>query len=208
VLAVALATLASCSTAYYGAMEQIGKQKRHILADRVAAGRDDQREAQEQFQTALERFQAATKFDGGDLEATWRSLDAEYQRSEARAEDVRKRIRSIETVADDLFDEWDDEIGQIERKDLRDRSKRQRAETMARYEKLITAMRRAADKMDPVLTAFRDQVLFLKHNLNAAAIASLEGDVVDIRSDVDALVRDMQAAIREADAFLANLPKS
>lgn len=42
----------------------------------------------------------------------------------------------------------------------------------------------------------------------AAAIAPLEGDVVEIRSDVDALARDMQAAIREADAFLANFPKS
>ena len=201
----AIATSLACTTAYYGAMEKIGKQKRHILADRVEAGRADQQAAQEQFETTLERFQAATKFKGGDLEKTYRELDAEYQQCEKRAQAVRSRIASIEDVSSDLFDEWNDEIGEITSKDLKQRSQAQRKETMARYQKLIDAMQRAAKKMDPVLAAFRDQVLFLKHNLNAAAIASLRGDVVEIESDVDALIRDMQASIREADAFLATL---
>ncbi len=204
-LALAAALLAACTSAYYGAMERVGVEKRDILADRVAAGREDQREAQEQFESAFAQFKAMTGFEGGDLEALYDELDAEFRRSESRAEDVREQIRSIERVASDLFAEWEDELDEISSADLRSRSRGKLGDTRARYERLIAAMRRAERSMDPVLTAFRDQVLFLKHNLNASAIASLEGSVGSIESDVEQLIREMQASIREADAFLSAL---
>lgn len=184
-------------------MERVGVEKRDILADRVAAGREDQREAQEQFESAFAQFKAMTGFEGGDLEAVYDELDAEFRRSESKAEDVRKRIRSIEQVSSDLFEEWEDELDGISSSDLRSRSREKLRDTRARYERLIAAMRRAERSMEPVLTAFRDQVLFLKHNLNASAIASLEGSVGTIESDVERLIREMQASIREADAFLS-----
>jgi len=204
---LALACLAglACSSVYYGALEQVGIQKRHILADRIEDGREAQQDAQEQFQDAFERFKTATSFEGGELEDTYRGLAAELEDSEARATDVRDRIASIEEVAGDLFEEWEGEIGQISRADLRKKSGAQLKETRARYAKLLAAMKKAERKMDPVLVAFRDQVLFLKHNLNASAIASLETQAAGIQSDVDALVRDLSSSIREADAFLATL---
>jgi len=201
-----LASLAlGCGSVYYGALERVGIQKRHILADRIEDGREAQQEAQEQFQDAFERFKTATRFEGGELEATYRGLSAELEDSEARAADVRDRIASIEQVAGDLFEEWEEEIGQISRADLRQKSSTQLRQTKARYAKLLSTMKRAERKMEPVLVAFRDQVLFLKHNLNASAIASLESQATGIQSDVDALVRDLSASIKEADAFLATL---
>ena len=200
-----LCTGLGCSSVYYGALERVGIQKRHILADRIEDGREAQHDAQEQFQDAFERFKTATSFEGGDLEDTYRALAGELEDSEARAADVRERIASIEEVAGDLFEEWEGEIAQISRADLRQKSSAQLRQTRARYAKLLAAMKKAERKMDPVLVAFRDQVLFLKHNLNAKAIASLETQATSIQSDVDALVRDLQASIREADAFLATL---
>lgn len=202
---LALAAAAGCSSLYYGALEQVGIQKRHILKDRIEDGREAQQDAQEQFQDAFERFKGATRFEGGDLEDTYRALAAELEDSEARADDVRERIASIERVADDLFEEWEGEIGQISRADLRQKSGAQLRQTRARYARLLAAMKKAERRMEPVLVAFRDQVLFLKHNLNAKAIASLEAQAGAIQSDVDALVRDLSASIREADAFLATL---
>ena len=201
----ALPLALGCSSVYYGALEKVGVQKRHILADRIEDGREAQQDAQEQFQDAFERFKTATTFEGGELEDTYRGLAAELEDSEARAADVRERIASIEEVAGDLFEEWEAEIGEISRADLRRKSSQQLAQTRARYAKLLAAMKKAERKMDPVLVAFRDQVLFLKHNLNAKAIASLETQATGIQSDVDALVRDLSASIREADAFLATL---
>ena len=69
-------------------------------------------------------------------------------------------------------------------------------------------MKRAEKKMPPVLDAFRDQVLFMKHNLNARAIAALEGTVGEIEDDVEALIRDIDTSIREAESFLAELDRA
>lgn len=204
-LTLCLATLGACTRAYYGAMEQIGQHKRDILRSRIEAGREDQQQAQEQFQTAYERFAEAARYDGGDLEAVYEKLDREYERCKARAEDVSDRIVSIEQVAGDLFAEWEGEIELYESPRLRDSSARSLKDTRSRYQQLIGAMKRAESKMPPVLNAFRDQVLFLKHNLNARAIAALEGTLGEIESDVASLVRDIDLSIQEAERFLASL---
>jgi len=192
---------------YYSVMEGVGREKRHILRDRVESGQEDQREAQEQFQSAYESFKQVSGYDGGDLEALYQRLDDEYQRSEARAQDVRDRIDSIERVATDLFDEWAEEIGQIHDPSLRNSSAQRLAETKRDYATLIAAMKRAAAKMTPVLTAFHDQVLYLKHNLNARAISSLDQNVREIEGDVAALIREIGASIAEAESFLASMDR-
>jgi hypothetical protein len=56
-----------------------------------------------------------------------------------------------------------------------------------------------------VLQKFKEQVLFLKHNLNAQAISSLQTQVSGIQGDVDKLIRDMDASIQEANAFIAQM---
>jgi hypothetical protein len=59
--------------------------------------------------------------------------------------------------------------------------------------------------MDPVLAAFKDQVLFLKHNLNARAISSIQQEAEKVKSDVERLIREMEASIAEADKFISEL---
>ena len=135
VLAIALLSVAvsGCQSMLYSALEQVGIEKRHILVDRVEDGRDDQQEAQEQFQTTLEAFQAVTSFDGGDLEGVYDDLNAEYERSEARAEAVRERIASIEDVAEALFSEWESELGEISNTRMRRDSQQKLAATRRAY---------------------------------------------------------------------------
>ena len=210
--AAALALLVSLSGCnwiydriYYASMEKLGREKRDILAKRVAAGREDQQQAKEQFQTTLEAFQELTGFDGGELEKVYNKLNREYERSEKRANDVSDRIKAIENVAGDLFEEWDKEIGEIGSADLRSRSKVLLDDTRDRYGQLIAKMKQAERKMGPVLAAFRDQVLFLKHNLNAQAIQSLQEIALEIDGEVAALVSEIEASIAEADAFVAAL---
>jgi len=197
--------IGGCQTAYYHTMEKFGVHKRDILVDRVEEARDSQDEAKEQFKSALERFSAVLHFDGGDLEDKYRQLDKEYQRSLERAEEVRERIDSVEDVAEALFAEWEKELGQYSRADLRRSSEKKLRETRSHYERLIRAMRRAEKSMDPPLAAFQDQVLYLKHNLNARAIASLKGELTAVKSDIGILVRDMEKSIAEADAFIKGL---
>jgi hypothetical protein len=56
-----------------------------------------------------------------------------------------------------------------------------------------------------VLEAFQDQVLYLKHNLNARAIGALKGELASIERDTAQLISNMQSAIDEADAFIRSM---
>ncbi|MDB6168857.1 MAG: ATPase involved in repair [Verrucomicrobia bacterium] len=202
-----LLAAAGCSNAYYGAMEKFGFAKREILVDRVEATRKAQTQAKEQFASALEHFLAVTHADGGDLQKKYDELNREFQRSEEQAKEVRSRIAAVEDVADALFREWQQELKQYTSAPLRNESQRQLDSTRRRYDTLIRLMRRAADRMDPVLGAFRDQVLFLKHNLNARALASLDSTKASLEADISRLISDMEASIREAESFIRAMPK-
>ena len=204
----ALFSLTACGSVYYKTMEQFGVHKRDILVDRVEEGRDAQQEAKEQFRSALEAFRSVSDFDGGDLEATYSKLNDEFERSQSRAKDVTSQIASIETVSEDLFEEWSTEVSSMQNAELRSKSQQTLDASKQRYGDLISVMKKAADKMEPVLVAFRDHVLFLKHNLNANAISSLEGELVKIESNVAALITDMEASIAEADSFIASMDES
>lgn len=207
VAGVALIALVAtgCQTAYYSTMEKLGYHKRDILVSRVEGARDSQQEAKEQFKSALEQFSSVMNFDGGDLEAKYKKLDRELERSEAKAQAVREHIDDVESVSGALFEEWEEELDQYSNADLRQTSEQQLAQTQRRYTQLISAMRRAEAKIEPVLTPFRDQVLFLKHNLNARAIASLQSEMVSVESDIAALIKEMEASIAEADSFITDL---
>lgn len=201
----AVAVLAGCSSTYYNAMEKIGFPKRDILVDRVEDTQEAQNDAKEQFASALEEFLAVTKVDGGELQDKYESLNREFQRSEQRAAEVRERIDAVEDVAEALFREWKQELKQYANANLRRESERAYDLTHRRYEDLIRVMKRAADRMEPVLGTFRDQVLFLKHNLNARALASLTTTNRELEADITRLIADMEASIREAEEFIRTL---
>lgn len=196
-----------CNKMYYGMMEDLGTPKREILVSRVEKAQDDQQEAKEQFQTALEKFTAVMNFDGGDLEKRYNSLNREYERSKSSAKAVSDRIDQIEDVAKELFREWEKELDQYSSASLRASSQRTLDRTRDRYDELIVALHDSEKRMQPVLNAFGDQVLFLKHNLNAQAIASIQSEVGVLEGEVNRLIEEMNQSIAAADAFLAEMGK-
>lgn len=200
-----LTLLGGCSSAYYKTMESFGVEKRDILVDRVEEARDAQDSASEQFASALDQFRATVNFDGGDLEEVYDRLNGEYESSSAEAGDVSARIDAVESVAEDLFNEWEQELDQYSRADMRRTSASLLKDTRTRYSKLMASMRRAEKSMAPVLEAFHDQVLFLKHNLNARAIGALRNELDTIERDTARLITQMQKAIAEANAFIDSM---
>ena len=196
---------AGCRTTYYSTMEKFGVHKRDILKDNVEEARDEQQKAAEQFKDALTRLRELYNINGGDLEKTYDRLKADFDLSEKRANAVRERIGKVESVAGDLFKEWEKEIGEMESSNLASQSRQKLQATRGKYETLHAAMKRAEASMDPVLKQFRDQVLYLKHNLNAAAIGALKGETLDIEKEIQQLIKDMNASIQQADSFIKGL---
>ncbi|MDP3333029.1 MAG: DUF2959 family protein, partial [Methylococcaceae bacterium] len=88
---------------------------------------------------------------------------------------------------------------------LRNSSRQQLKMARQNYVRLIRAMQRAESKIQPVLAAFKDQVLYLKHNLNAQAIAALRHEFIEIGVDISQLIQAMELTITEASQFVAAL---
>jgi len=195
-------TLAACETTYFNAMEKVGFHKREILVDRIEQAQQAQTEGQAQFKNALEQFRSVVNFDGGELEDLYNRLNDEFERSEAVAGEISERIDKVDSVAEALFDEWDEELDQYSNATLRRDSAKQLQNTQRRYKRLLLAMRKAEKSIDPVLDTLRDNTLYLKHNLNARAISSLKSELGTVNRNVSALITAMDQAIAESDSFL------
>ena len=192
----------SCDTVYMATMDKMGYAKRDILSSRVKSARDAQEEAKKDIQSTLDQFGKVVAYQGGDLETTYKKLS-----SEDSAETVRTRIENVESVADALFSEWTTELGQYSSADLRRKREAKLIQTRTRYNSMLAAMKRAEQRIDPVLKPLRDQVLYLKHNLNARALAAIKGELVKVDAQIDHLVKDMNRSIAEADRFIQSMEK-
>jgi hypothetical protein len=176
-----------------------------ILIDRVEGARDAQSEAQEQFKSALEQFTTVIHLKNSNLKKAYEKLNAEYEDSEKAAKKVSERIDKVESVSDALFEEWEEELKLYKRADLRESSKRKLEDTKTRYRQMLDSMHRAEKSMEPVLLSFRDNVLFLKHNLNAQAIGSLKSEFSSLKGKIDGLIQNMNEAIKTSNKFIADI---
>ena len=175
------------------------------FVDRIEESLEVQKEGQAQFESALEQFKATVDFDGGGLEKAYNLFNDEYEESEEAANAISEHISAVESVADVLFEEWSDGLDLYTSPSLRRASERQYKSTQKKYQRLLASMRRLEESMQPVLATMRDNVLFLKHNLNARAIDTLKGELGSINRDVSKLVKNMQRSIAEAEAFISTL---
>lgn len=215
VLSISSLSLIGCQSAIdkakrqaaYSAYEFVGVEKRELLKDRVDDARDEQKKAGEEFESALDRLKSLYGFKGGNLERKYNSLQSAYDNASEQAQDVRESIRRVETVANDLFSEWEKEIDDIETSSLKSRSRQTLAQTRSRYSELHNNLKSAEERMDPVLRKFNDQVLYLKHNLNAQAISSLKGEATTIERDIERLIRDMKKSMASAEEFIKQMPE-
>ena len=209
ILLAVVTTLTACTAAiqdtYFDLWEKVGVEKREILVDRVEAAQETQQDAQEQFASALEEFSALISFDGGELEDVYENLNDQFEASKSSAEDVSTRIDKVQSVAESLFREWEAELELITNQNLKRDSQRKLSDTQRKYAALLKSMRKVESSMEPVLLALQDNVLYLKHNLNANAIGALQGEFSTIKKDVNNLLQEMNAAITQSDEFIETL---
>ncbi|MCH6255198.1 DUF2959 domain-containing protein [Puniceicoccaceae bacterium K14] len=194
-----------CQSAYYGAMEKMGVHKRDILVDRVESAKNAQEDAKEQFVSTFDQFVSVSGVEVSELKKSYDSLQKKYDASEAAATDVIDRISGIRSVAEALFKEWGNELDIYSNEDLRKASEAQLDATKELYAKLMVSMEEVSNRMTPVLEAFRDQTLFLKHNLNAQAISALNQTSMSLEAEVEELIAQMETSINEANDFIEQM---
>ncbi len=197
--------LSGCTSAYYRTLKAFGQEKRDILVSRVKDAKKDQQQTKEQIKTTMESFQELTGFKGGSLEESYKRLNSEYEKASNQANKLHERIQSIDQVSNDLFNEWQKEIDEMGNARLKSQSSAMLRNSKVREAAYMRAMRKTESKMKPVLAAFHDQVLFLKHNLNARAIGSLKGTTASIQGNVEDLTASIDASMQEADNLISSL---
>ncbi|MES3036444.1 MAG: DUF2959 family protein [Bdellovibrionota bacterium] len=189
----------------YSAYEAIGMEKRDLFKKEVKNVKKDQEQTGESFKDALEELKAIYGFDGGKLERQYKKLNSSYEDAEKRANEVHASVARLSTVATDLFTEWRKEIGEMDSADLRAKSMASLGETEKKYESFFKSLKKSEAKMDPVLRKLKDQVIFMKHNLNAQAITGLKNESAKIEGDIDALIKDMNSSIAQGDDIINSL---
>lgn len=206
---VALAVLLTgCTSIYNATMENVfGYEKRELFKKSVAALQDEQKDAQKEFKDALTRLKELYGFKGGELESVYEKVKSSYDRCDEEAKQVATRIENMEDLAKSMFSEWEKEIQQYSNPALATTSREQLRLTKERYVQLSRTVRDAESSMKPVLGQLKDNVLFLKHNLNASAIGSLQGEASGIQKQIEQLLTQMNTSIAASDAFIKTLPK-
>ncbi|MFI3137514.1 MAG: DUF2959 domain-containing protein [Methylococcaceae bacterium] len=190
---------------YYRTRETLGEHKRDIVVYEVSQACANLQDTRDQFEDALQRFKSIVCVDNSSLENKYNLLKRQYEFCQSKADGVSNRVRAIENVSEALFVEWETELEQYTNRSLRANSKQQLKIARQRYMRLVKTLNRAEEKMQPVLSAFKDQVLFLKHNLNGQAIAAIQHEFVEIGMDISQLIRVMEVIITEANEFIASL---
>lgn len=199
------AALGGCASAKYSALEKVGIHKRDILVDDVEDARDAQSETREHLVSAYEELSALVGHDGGELEKQYNRLNKEVERARDATGDLDDHLESIDRVSEDLFEEWESELELYSSQALRDDQAKKLAESRKQFKHMRNRMQIARNRVDPVMAVLNDNVLYLKHSLNAQAVAALRGEAANLEADVEALIRDMQIAIDEADAFISKM---
>jgi Protein of unknown function (DUF2959) len=197
-----------CKSTYYKTMRTLGKEKRDILVSRIKDAKKDQDQTKKQLQTTMESFQALTGFKGGSLEKSYKRLNSDYESAASQAGKLHDKVQSIDQVSNDLFKEWQGEINDMDNVKLKSQDLVMLRNAKTRQATYMRAMRSTEDQIAPVLKAFQDQVLFLKHNLNSRAIGSLKTTSAVLQSDVAGLIKSIDASSQEADKLITSLAAS
>lgn len=200
-----LPLLSSCNSMYFSALEKIGIEKRDLFIKRIKAARDSQIDAKEQFKDALEKYKSVINVDGGDLESKYSKLSAVLEESESSATEVKSRVIRVRDVAVSLFQEWKSELEDYSNQELRRDSEKKLEKAKMEYAAMMASMKIASDRLDPALQPLRDNVLYLKHNLNAKAIMALSSEVVHIENKVDVLISELSRSIADADEYVKKM---
>lgn len=195
--------LAGCSQTYYGTMETFGKHKRQLVTDHVLNVRDAQSSVSQKFTVALEQFQVSSTLRGVMLEEKYKELQNLYAACDSSTGKLESEIDKLNNVLDAMFEEWQGELEGYSDPQLRRASEDRLNRTMARYDKLVMGFERGTENIYPALKAYKDQLLFVKHNLNAQADGSVKQEFGKFQSQITSLLRQLDASMAECDSFIA-----
>lgn len=194
-----------CQTAYYKTWELLGKEKRELLQGKFSDAKEDQEDIKEEFSSVLEKIRHYYPLKNSNLSKVYDSLNDSYNDALSKREDFSSRIESIKQIGDDLFSEWLMEAKQIGNANYRAKSLSKRSSTKKAFNSTVKVLDQSLQRLDRSLDKIKDNVLFLKHNLNAQAVGSLSLELKQIEEQITLLIGQLDKSSKASDAFIKKL---
>jgi hypothetical protein len=198
----ALGSFGCRSSTYYEAMDTVGYEKREMLVDRVEEARDTQIEAKQQLQTALYTLRRFESIPAGELTQLRDDLDGEVDKTEGQLNELQGDIQSVESIAQEVFDDWEAELQKYDSDELRRKSAQELEETKRNYGALISELRSTHEKLATVIAPLKDQVLFIEHAINAGETPPKSDKLDDVRQQISTLIEELEGSIDRTQRFI------
>jgi len=189
----------------YSFQEAMGTPKRQVLLSRVQDTRDSLKETKKTFASAMQQFGSVYKESGAKLENKYVILKKEYDTCNSKASELRGQIANVKSIGQVLFQEWQKELDQFTNEQMRKLSEVKMQQTREKYVTMTDSMDRVSARITPVMNSMNDQLLNIKHSLNALIVVSLEEELTQLRGHMDSLSADIDASVNHCNAFIGSM---
>lgn len=138
----------------------------------------------------------------GDAAMAFAKFVAASDASEEQGETLRDSVEPMRDAADALFRRWTKDMEAFGNSRMRQRSQTRLDETRTSYQSIVGASQAAQIALDAFHDDLRDHATFLRHDLNANSVASLRGDVRQLREQIEGLDMRFDATVAAARAYV------
>jgi len=159
-------------------------------------------EAKVQLEKTLANYNTIVDGKAADPKASYKDLGKAVKDTEDRVAAVTKSKEEMDAEAGTLFASWKVSTDAIGSPDLKKKSQDRLDETQARYGKIATAGKDARGEYDAFLTGLKDQITFLGHDLNPAAMASLKPEAAKLNDKAKTMFGKIDAAAAAANSSI------
>ncbi|MBD64199.1 MAG: hypothetical protein CME62_03275 [Halobacteriovoraceae bacterium] len=194
-----------CSSIYYNFWETLGQEKRDLLASNLEKTNSTQKDLADDFKDSLERIRSEYSFEEGKLEKTYDELSLDLEKAKDRSQLLSERIEKTTNVAEDLFEEWEDEADELDNKEYKKKSLSKLKATKKKFYATLTQLQKVEASVKPILKKFEDRVIFIKHNLNAKVVGNLRVEFKNIEKDMNSLIAEINSSTKQANSFIKEI---
>ena len=163
------------------------------------------RAAKQQIKDTLVAYNLLVGNKVEDPKKTYKDLQKGIENTDKKVADVDQKVAAMQKEADLLFADWASNLASISSEELRKRSEERLNETRERYNGILAAGDKAGKVFNPFIASLKDQVVYLGHDLNPSALASLKPDADKLNKEAEVLFKKIDETVDEASGYITSL---
>ncbi len=159
--------------------------------------------AKEKVELAYAKLQALTSADfAGNAVQAYNDFVVAVEDSEAHAETLSESVAPMKDMAGPVFEQWARDLSSYQSTTMRQRSQARLAATRERFDAVVAAADPAVATYELYNRNLRDHVLYLKNDLNPAALGAVQAEVKQVGTLAGELNQNFTATMIAARSYV------